>query len=64
MLHEEQVVADKRAVPKERVRLDKDVEVEERTVNEQVRSEQVELIDAEGEPPQGRDGVRNTDQGA
>ena len=36
VLHEEEVVAEKRAVPKERVRLDKDVEVEERTVDEQV----------------------------
>jgi uncharacterized protein (TIGR02271 family) len=64
VLHEEEVVAEKRAVPKERVRLDKDVEVEERTVSEQVRSEQVELIDGEGEPAQGRDGLRGTDQGA
>jgi uncharacterized protein (TIGR02271 family) len=30
VLHEEEVVAEKRAVPKERVRLDKDVEVEQR----------------------------------
>jgi uncharacterized protein (TIGR02271 family) len=63
VLHEEEVVAEKRAVPKERVRLDKDVEVEERTVNEQVRSEQVELIDGEGEPARGRDGDRGTDGG-
>jgi uncharacterized protein (TIGR02271 family) len=63
VLHEEEVVTEKRAVPKERVRLDKDVEVEEKTVSEQVRSEQVELIDGDGEPAQGRDGVRGTDRG-
>jgi uncharacterized protein (TIGR02271 family) len=63
VLHEEEVVVDKKAVPKERVRLDKDVEVEERTVTEEVRSEQVELIDGQGEPAQGRDGVRGTDRG-
>ena len=48
MLHEEEVVAEKRAVPKERVRLDKDVEVEERTVDEQVRKEQIDVDDAGG----------------
>src|SRR3954453_6459731 len=37
VLHEEQVVADKRAVPKERIRLAKDVETEQRQVNETVR---------------------------
>jgi uncharacterized protein (TIGR02271 family) len=63
VLHEEEVLVDKKAVPKERVRMDKDVEVEEKTVNEQVRSEQVELIDGEGEPAQGRDGARGTDGG-
>jgi uncharacterized protein (TIGR02271 family) len=41
-LHEEQVVTDKRAVPKERVRLDKDTVTEEQTVSEQVRKEQIE----------------------
>jgi uncharacterized protein (TIGR02271 family) len=46
VLHEEEVVAEKRAVPKERVRLDKDVEVEERTVDEQVRKEQIDVDDA------------------
>ena len=48
MLHEEEVVAEKRAVPKERVRLDKDVEVEERTVDEEVRKEQIDVDDAAG----------------
>jgi uncharacterized protein (TIGR02271 family) len=41
-LHEEQIVTDKRAVPKERVRLDKDTVTEEQTVSEQVRKEQIE----------------------
>jgi uncharacterized protein (TIGR02271 family) len=51
VLHEEEVVAEKRAVPKERVRLNKDVEVEERTVDEQVRKEQ---IDIDGDTGRGR----------
>ena len=63
VLHEEEVVVDKRAVPKERVRLDKDTVTEQRQVSEQVRSEQVELIDADGEPAEGIDGVRGTDEG-
>jgi uncharacterized protein (TIGR02271 family) len=48
VLHEEEVVAEKRAVPKERVRLDKDVEVEEKTVNETVAREEIEVDDATG----------------
>ena len=48
MLHEEEVVTEKRAVPKERVRLDKDVEVEEKTVDETVAREEIELDDATG----------------
>jgi uncharacterized protein (TIGR02271 family) len=47
VLHEEEVVAEKRAVPKERVRLDKDVQVEEKTVTEDVRREEID-IDAPG----------------
>ena len=43
VLHEEEVVAEKRVVPKERVRLDKDVEVDERTVSEDVRREEIEV---------------------
>jgi cation transport ATPase len=38
----EEVVADKRVVPKERVRLDKDVHTEERQVSDEVRKEQIE----------------------
>ena len=43
VLHEEEPVVEKRAVPKERVRLDKDVEVDEREVSETVRKEQLEV---------------------
>jgi len=43
VLHEEEVVAEKRVVPKERVRLDKDVEIDERTVSEDVRREEIEV---------------------
>jgi uncharacterized protein (TIGR02271 family) len=45
VLHEEEVDVSKRAVPKERVRLDKDVEMEEREVSEDVRKERIELDD-------------------
>jgi uncharacterized protein (TIGR02271 family) len=46
VLHEEEVVTEKRAVPKERVRLDKDVETSEETVTETVRSERVDVDDS------------------
>jgi len=42
-LREEQVVVDKRAVPKERVRLDTETVTEERQVSEDVRKEQIEV---------------------
>ncbi len=42
-LHEEEVVVDKKVVPKERVRLDKDVVTEDREVSEEVRKEQIEV---------------------
>jgi len=48
VLQEEEVVAEKRAVPKERVRLDKDVEVEEKTVTEDVRREEIDIDDDTG----------------
>jgi stress response protein YsnF len=48
VLHEEEVVVDKQSVPKERVRLDKDVVTDEQQVSETVRKEQVET---EGVPP-------------
>jgi uncharacterized protein (TIGR02271 family) len=50
-LHEEEVVTEKRAVPKERVRLDKQTVTEDQTVTEEVRKEQ---IDAEGAGRKGR----------
>ena len=46
VLHEEEVVAEKRAVPKERVRLDKETVTDERQVSEEVRKER---IDVDGE---------------
>jgi stress response protein YsnF len=45
-LHTEEPVVEKRTVPKERVRLDKDVHTDEKTVSEDVRRER---IDAEGD---------------
>jgi len=51
VLHEEEVVTEKRAVPKERVRLDKQTVTNEQTVSDQVRKEQ---IDTEGVERKGR----------
>jgi uncharacterized protein (TIGR02271 family) len=45
VLHEEEPVAEKRTVPKERVRLDKDVQTDERQVSETVRKEEIEVDD-------------------
>ena len=42
-LSEEEVVVDKRVVPKERVRLDKDVVVEQRSVDDEIRKERIEV---------------------
>jgi uncharacterized protein (TIGR02271 family) len=47
VLHEEEPVAEKRAVPKERVRLDKEQRTEERQVSDTVRKEQIEVDDDE-----------------
>jgi uncharacterized protein (TIGR02271 family) len=48
-LHTEEPVVEKRTVPKERVRLDKDVRTDEETVNDEVRRERIEAEgDAEG----------------
>ena len=46
VLHEEEPVAEKRTVPKERVRLDKDVQTEEREVSDTLRKEQIDVDDA------------------
>jgi uncharacterized protein (TIGR02271 family) len=51
VLHEERPVAEKQAVPKERVRLDKDTHVEEEQVSDTVRKEQIDIDD------QGRTGA-------
>ncbi len=48
VLHEEQPVVEKRVVPKERVRLDKETVTDEQQVTEEVRKEQIEM---EGEDP-------------
>jgi uncharacterized protein (TIGR02271 family) len=45
VLREEEPVVEKRAVPKERVRLDKDTVTEEERVAEQVRKERIEVQD-------------------
>lgn len=45
VLHEEEVVTEKRAVPKERVSLEKDVHTDEEEVSEDVDHEVIELID-------------------
>jgi uncharacterized protein (TIGR02271 family) len=43
VLHEEEVVTDKRAVPKERVRMTTDTVTDEETVSEDVRQERIEV---------------------
>jgi uncharacterized protein (TIGR02271 family) len=42
VLHEEEPVVEKRTVPKERVRLSKEIVTEDAQVSEQVRKEQIE----------------------
>ena len=42
VLHEEEVVTEKRTVPKERIRMEKDTVTEEQQVSEEVRKEQIE----------------------
>ena len=42
MLHEEEVVVEKRTVPKERVRMEKDTVTDEAQISEEVRKEQIE----------------------
>jgi uncharacterized protein (TIGR02271 family) len=43
VLHAEEAVVDKRAVPKERIRLETDVTTDEETVSETVRKERVDV---------------------
>jgi uncharacterized protein (TIGR02271 family) len=47
VLHAEEPIVEKQAVPKERVRLDKETVTEQRTVSEEIRKEQIEA-DGEG----------------
>ena len=42
-LHQEEIVTEKRAVPKERVRMTKDTVTDEETVSEEVRKERIEV---------------------
>jgi len=62
-LRAEEAVVEKRVVPKERVRLDKDTVTEQRQVSEEVRREEIELVDGADAPAQGIDGQRGTDEG-
>jgi uncharacterized protein (TIGR02271 family) len=48
VLHEEEVVTEKRVVPKERVRMTKDTVTDEQSVSEDVRKEQIEVDDEKG----------------
>lgn len=43
VLHEEEPVVEKRVVPKERVRLSKDTQVDDQAVSEEVRKERIEV---------------------
>jgi uncharacterized protein (TIGR02271 family) len=45
VLHEEEVIAEKRTVPKERIRMEKDVETDEKQVSETLRKEEIEIDD-------------------
>src|SRR5215212_5063558 len=48
VLREEEPVVEKRTVPKERVRLDKDTMTDEEQVAEEIRKEQIEVQDEDG----------------
>jgi uncharacterized protein (TIGR02271 family) len=50
VLHEEEPVVEKRAMPKERVRLDKDTITAEQQISEQVRKEQIDIDDPSRRP--------------
>jgi len=60
-LHAEQAVVDKQVVPKERVRLDKDVVTEEQQVSESVSKEQIE-IEGGGTTTGRQDGLTDRDR--
>ena len=63
-LREERPVVEKEVVAKERVRLEKDTVTEDVQVNDTVRKEQIEQVDASDSPREGFDGKRGTDDGA
>jgi stress response protein YsnF len=48
ILHEEQPVVEKRTVPRERVRLEKEAVTSEEQVADEVRKEQIDLDDQRG----------------
>ena len=50
VLHEEQLVVDKRVVPKERVRLAKDTITDEQQISEELRKEQIDVDDESRRP--------------
>ncbi len=54
VLHEEEVVTDKKVVGKETVRLEKDTTTAEEQVSEEVRKEQVEVDQAGKKDKKGR----------
>ncbi len=58
VLKEEEVVTEKRTVPKERVRLEKDVETEQREVSDEVRKEKIDVDDDAGVTDKGRSDKR------
>ena len=62
-LRAEEPVVERTVVPKERVRLDKDVVTEQVRVDETVRKEQIDTADASDSPAQGIDGAHGTDDG-
>jgi uncharacterized protein (TIGR02271 family) len=57
-LHEDEVVVDKQAVPKERVRMDTETVTDDREVTEEVRKEQIEAEGADGVDTAERDRSR------
>jgi stress response protein YsnF len=50
VLHEEELVVEKRVVPKERVRMTKDAISDEQQLSEQVRKEQIDIEDSRRRP--------------
>jgi uncharacterized protein (TIGR02271 family) len=55
VLHEDEVVVDKQAVAKERVRIGTETVSEDREISEEVRKEQIETDRTDVADPQGRD---------